>query len=669
MGDPWGDNTTPVVWRLGDVINSRPVLVASATSHYDILYGDPSYTPYKAGSVGRRLVAYFGANDGMLHAVNIGFPTRLDNSGFAFRKTGPDAGKAHDLGAEIWAYIPTSLLPHLRWLPDPLYNHAYYVDLRPSVYDVKINGEWRTVLIGGLRLGGRPIEAPDPQAAGDEHFYSEVFALDVTDPESDPVLLWRYSAKELGLTVGLPTLLSAGGQWYAVLPTGPVTDTPVRASDSANNTSFVQFGGDSPYNGYSNQKARLIVLDAGTGAPHPSNANPGFLTVEENNSFFNNPFLPIAQFREPSWTNHALYYGLTVSRDPQKCTDTGAVYRLKTVDAAGQPLPVSAWQLKRFISTGRPVTGAVNSTYDSAKNLWVIFGTGRLWGTDDVTPCIAWSTAECEENHVQYLFGIKEELNSDGLMTFSERTAQAGKLLDVSGGKVYTSGDVTGIKATALLPGSENGSVKYSDLSTAMTSAQIIGYKRALRIGDTLRPGIPHSYEMVLTQPKFVPLSNGTSLAAFTSFEPRATGCGDLGDGYLYLVDAFTGLPAPSTRSLFTATPEPVGPGGQTIATAVDGATYVGTGKPTEAFVVTSAGGAGSTGSSGGSGGGGGGGGGGGDDLGGGSSVCAIAEDGKKACFDIAKSSTLTANGQIAWREVLDAGFELSPEQMITDLP
>jgi type IV pilus assembly protein PilY1 len=635
VGDPWKANGGQIVWRLGDVINSKPILVGSPSSGFDLLYGDKSYTQFKNDKAARRHMAYFGGNDGMLHAVNIGFPGHLANGRISFA-TSSGGSKAHDRGAEVWALIPASVLPHLRWLPDPQYSHSYYVDQKPLVVDIQINGKWRTVLIGGLRLGGRPIETPDGAAAGAEHYFSEVFALDVTDPESDPVLLWRYSTRELGLTVGLPSVVSAAGSWYVVLPTGPVTDNPVTAATSRTGKAFVQFASDSPYNGYSKQKARLIVLDAATGVPHPANSNPNYLTVIEPDSFFNNPFLPAAQIRKAPWTNHALYYGLTVSRNHADCTDTGAVYRLKTVDGDGLPLAVSAWELKRLINTARPVTGAVNSAYDSAKNLWVVFGTGRIWGTDDVMPCSSSNTPACEQNHVQYLFGIKEELNAQGFMTFGDRTPESARILDVSGGVVHTSGHVTGIAPTPALPGSAQGATTYSLVKAQLKSPALIGYKKALRAGDLLYPNQRHSYEMVLTQPKFVVLGNGSSLTAFTSFEPRTGGCGDSGDGYLYLLDSFTGLPEPSTRGLFTT--DKTDSGG--IGDKVKGAVAVGKGKPTEAFVVASASG---------------------------TSISASAEDASTVSIHIPLSS-LPASRQISWKEVLDTGFRLTPSQMVMGL-
>ncbi|MDR1041227.1 MAG: hypothetical protein LBR80_13890 [Deltaproteobacteria bacterium] len=635
VDDPWTEGGGKIVWRLGDVINSKPILVGPPTGGFDLMYGDISYARYREAKAGRRHMAYFGANDGMLHAVNVGFASYLSEGKISFLES-IGTGKAHERGAEVWAYVPTSVLPHLRWLADPYYSHSYFVDQKPLVNDIRIDGEWRTVLIGALRLGGRPIETPDREAAGAEHYFSEVFALDITDPENDPVLLWRFSARELGLTVGLPETVSSDGEWYVVIPTGPATDVPVPGSASQTGKPFVQFSSDSPYNGYSGQRARLIVLDAATGAPHPAGANPNFLTVQEPDSFFNNPYLPLAQIRRTPWTNHALYYGLTVSRNHADCSDTGAVYRLKTVDQDGEPLAVADWELKRLIDTARPVTGAVNSTYDTEKNLWVVFGTGRMWGTDDVSPCISWNTQACEQNHVQYLFGVKEELNAQGFMTFSDRTSESARILDVSGAEVYSSGQVKGITPTALLPGSGGGTATYALIESRLRSPALVGYRRALRIGDLLYPNQKHSYEMALSQPKFVVLGDGTGLTAFTSFEPRAGGCGDSGDGYLYVVNTFTGLPDPSTRSMFTA--DETESGG--IGDRIPGAIAVGKGKPTEAFVVASAAG---------------------------TSIAASAEDASTVSIFI-PAAELPASRLVSWKEVLDTGFTLTEERMVADL-
>ena len=66
-----------------------------------------------------------GANDGMLHCL--------------------DANN----GTESWAYVPKNVLPRLRNLMSTAYCHEYFVNLSPSIFDIYMNGAWKTVLVGG----------------------------------------------------------------------------------------------------------------------------------------------------------------------------------------------------------------------------------------------------------------------------------------------------------------------------------------------------------------------------------------------------------------------------------------------------------------------------------------------------------------------------------------
>ena len=337
-------------------------------------------------------MVYVGANDGMLHALNAGFYGSLAEGKVGYSRAplvDVERDPAnHELGAEVWAYIPASILPHLKWLAYPDYGHAWMVDMKPLVTDALVKGEWRTLLLGGLRLGGRPVEgvSETPGGPNPEPWYSEIFCLDVTDPEKEPALLWRYSALELGLSVGLPAVVRSGDDFFAVLASGPKTDSVDPK------TNAIVYGSQSPYDGYSDQRARLVVIELATGDVVDTGERL-IVPASDGDSFFNDPFVPLAGVvnrQDDTWSNHVVYYGLTISRDPSSCLDSGAVYRLKMAGEAGgkyTTLAPSMWTLERFISTSRPVTGAVNATYDRAGNLWVLFATGRLWSLADLSPC------------------------------------------------------------------------------------------------------------------------------------------------------------------------------------------------------------------------------------------------------------------------------------------
>src|SRR5690606_27642417 len=61
------DGTGDKVWRLGDIINSSPVVIGAPSGDYDRRYGDSTYLAYKQQYENRRQVVYVGGNDGMLH--------------------------------------------------------------------------------------------------------------------------------------------------------------------------------------------------------------------------------------------------------------------------------------------------------------------------------------------------------------------------------------------------------------------------------------------------------------------------------------------------------------------------------------------------------------------------------------------------------------------------
>ena len=69
-------------------------------------------------AVSRTPALYVGANDGMLHALN---------------------GTS---GAEMWAYVPTMVMPKMHVLADENYaiKHTYFVDGSPTVMDAYFSG-------------------------------------------------------------------------------------------------------------------------------------------------------------------------------------------------------------------------------------------------------------------------------------------------------------------------------------------------------------------------------------------------------------------------------------------------------------------------------------------------------------------------------------------------
>ncbi len=278
--------TANTTWRYGDTIHSTPTVVGSPRERFDVLYGDLSYSAYFQAYKDRRQVAYVGANDGMLHAFNVGFynagddpstATKVEHGWFTTQRlTAPFVTNTPAIGHELWAFIPQELLPQLKFLTQGDYQHVYYVDQKPKITDARIfcgggaagdptspncvNGQasashpsgWGTILIGSFRLGGSCLNCTtgvatdlsvtadfnydgDTVDAGDTRkFRSAYFVLDITDPELDPKLLLTFTDPGLGLTLGYPTMVRlrpSGGdktqnsdaRWFLVAGSGPTS--------------------------------------------------------------------------------------------------------------------------------------------------------------------------------------------------------------------------------------------------------------------------------------------------------------------------------------------------------------------------------------------------------------------------------------------------------------
>jgi hypothetical protein len=215
--------------KLGDIFHSNPVIVGSPSSFFVDESGyEGALTAYKDfynNNANRTKVIIAGANDGMLHA---------------FRS---------DTGKEAWAFIPNSLLTRLKLLvptvPDYSSQHNYYVDLTPKVADVwfddnadnkKTANEWRTVLVCGLRKGGKSY-----------------FALNITDT-LNPKYLWEFPNPN---DPNYLTILAKLGQSWSEPAIGRV-----KVGDHEKWVAFIGGGFPAPDNG-----KVFYVVDMKTGIP------------------------------------------------------------------------------------------------------------------------------------------------------------------------------------------------------------------------------------------------------------------------------------------------------------------------------------------------------------------------------------------------------------------
>jgi len=314
------DTTSTLTNILGDLVDSRPVVVNAPTRHYGdapIAPGNQGYGAYATTYASRESVIYVGGNDGMLHAFDA------------------------LTGNELWAYVPRIVLSRMYALADVSYptQHQYYVDGSPEVADVlsTTDGLWHTILIGGLAGGGRGY-----------------FAFDITNPTS-PTLLWEFcsdstvcsvSDSNLGLSFGNPVVTKRGydGRWVVLVTSG--------------------YNNVSPGDG----QGHLYELDPFTGQILGQVATGvGSTTTPSGLSTIT------AAVVNPDTNNTALaVYGGDLQGNLWRFNLSGASPTVSTmatlIDAASKPQPI----------TVRPEVGQVNG------HQMVYVGTGRLLGVSDL---------------------------------------------------------------------------------------------------------------------------------------------------------------------------------------------------------------------------------------------------------------------------------------------
>lgn len=318
--------------KLGDIVSSQPVYVRKPPFGYtDVGYAAFSGSKALQERTGAVIV---GANDGMLHAFNA------------------------DTGAEMWAYVPTPVMPYLYRLADTNYgeNHRYYVDGVLAVGDIcaqeacgeKTGAGWKTILVGGLGKGGKGY-----------------FALDITDT-TVPKLLWEFTATndaDLGFTFGNPIITKVEDKWVVVFASGY-------------------------NNGEGDGKGRVFMLDAATGSKlaevvtNPE-ANPGLSGISKISNWVDNA----------TYDNSTTYvYGGDLAGNLWRVNlESEAASRLALLDGPGDA--------QQSITT-KPELALVKVGGTLQRVVFV--GTGRYLGLSDLT-----------DMSVQSLYAIKEDLSTD----------------------------------------------------------------------------------------------------------------------------------------------------------------------------------------------------------------------------------------------------------------
>ncbi len=392
------DNGTLATWKLGDIIHSAPVVVGAPPDRYDFIYHDKSYYDFYQHYKDREDVVYVGANDGMLHAFTAG---TLNATNPTLQYLDCNGTK---IGTELWAFIPEDLLPQLKWLSFQGYTHVDYVDLTPKVFDAKIftpdsvhiNG-WGTILVCGLRFGGKFIWTYHDGVA--RYFYPCFFAIDVTQPRH-PRLLWeRILPPEKGtntiFATSFPAVVKEGDKWFLVYGTGPTS-----------------------YEGTSNIRAGVYVLDLKTGDPVNGALTPLFDSSDDN-SFFSGA---VSLDKNLNYNVDAVYLAEDYATTSGNVTiDNGKIYKIfvpaiNATTGKYDPVPANysdtpynptdtnkAWRFSSIFTISAPITAPIAITTDTQKRVWIYGGTGRYFNINDKS-----------NTDAQYLFGFKDPFyNSD----------------------------------------------------------------------------------------------------------------------------------------------------------------------------------------------------------------------------------------------------------------
>jgi len=526
-----GDGSTEVM-RLGDIVNSTPTPVQAPAEAFDLLAGDASYAEFRQQYANRRQVVYVGGNDGMIHAFNAGF---FDATTREF-KTTLGSETAHPLGAELWAYVPKNLLPHLQWLAREDYEHVYYADLKPRVFDAKIfpddathpNG-WGTVMVMGFRLGGGSdttgitVDTAGDGLGGanssdDVQTKSAFVVMDITDPEQPPTVLAELTPPNLEFTTSFPGVVlvgdkdtsGAGGtpnKWYLVFGSGPELIGSVTSAQNAR------------LYGYDLQE--LADGDSDLGIVPEFGAAGLDLGTDGANSFVGE--ISVADY-DLDMKAESLYFGTIGDTDG----DQGKLWRIGINENAA----TNAWSSAHvLLNANQPFVARPSLTLDEKGQPWIIAGTGRFYADGDKP-----STA------TQTLYGFRDPNNLEGTVTTT--SVSPGSLFDVSDTRVFADGNVD-------VDGDGDVDMTYEELQECTRGENACG--------GIVHQGWKRDYESDGTNPAQRSVTSSAVLGGVifnTAFTPSTSQCGLEGSSILLGLGFDTG----SSVGAFGAVPCPTCP-------------------------------------------------------------------------------------------------------------
>jgi Tfp pilus tip-associated adhesin PilY1 len=200
--------------KLGDMFHAGPVLIGPPNEFAYFASNLHDYQTFLNTYHRRRRILFFGANDGLFHAVDAGGWNRVPSL-----CVNPDGtqGNCYDLGtgAELFAYAPRATMQAFKPLKDAVgaqtKRDEWTADGAPTAADVFIDSTntgtgtpseraWHTVLIGGMREGS-PFEGTSGASPAESR--GSYYALDMTQPDE------LVSDGAGGFTVPIPATFNA----------------------------------------------------------------------------------------------------------------------------------------------------------------------------------------------------------------------------------------------------------------------------------------------------------------------------------------------------------------------------------------------------------------------------------------------------------------------------
>ena len=312
---------------LGMIVHGTPTFIGAPEDIRTQLATTLSgYEAFQKAHEDRPNVLYVAANDGMVHA----FIT--EQKAVSVNVGGVSTSATYQPGDELFAFIPAAAInKNMRASTRASFETSphYLLDGELNYSEVKIGGEWKTVLVGSMGAAGvAPNSTPS------------VFALDVTDP-AQPKLLWEKTAPAMGQTMGRPVIAPmANGKWSVFIGSGP------NQSKTDSKSAILQIDLES---------GNVTTLQGGGMASASKGGILGLHVVD---------------------TDHDNYADTIYAGDL-----AGGVWKVSNLDGKSG----SGVQYKKLFTAPQPITAPITSTTDKAGVRWLFFGTGKALTDADLT--------------------------------------------------------------------------------------------------------------------------------------------------------------------------------------------------------------------------------------------------------------------------------------------